>query len=148
MHNCYFISQLQKNCTTVKQMHNSKKKLQLQNKFISILMQRHLRDILRGKSQYFCYFPLRAKENCHCAFYFAVLQFVLQLCHVFCSCAFSFADVLKLCTIPTYNFADVQMKYLLCYVFCSCTFSLSVVNCFRSCTIFSLAFLAFHPKNT
>jgi hypothetical protein len=59
------------------------------------------------------------------------------LCHVFCSCAFSFADVLKLCIIPTYNFADVQMKQLLCYVFCSCTFTLSVVNCFHSCTIFS-----------
>jgi hypothetical protein len=39
-----------------------------------------------------------------------VVQFVLQLCHVFCSCAFCFADVLKLYIIPTYNFADVQMK--------------------------------------
>ncbi len=51
----------------------------------------------------------RAKENRLCAF-FAVVQFVLQLCHVFCSCAFCLADVLKLCIIPTYNFADVQMK--------------------------------------
>ncbi len=76
-----------------------------------------------------------------CILFCKVLQFVLQLCYVFYSCAFSFADVLKLCTIPTYNFADVQKKYLLCYIFCSCTFSLSVVNCFRSCTIFSLAFL-------
>jgi hypothetical protein len=43
-------------------------------------------------------------------FFFAVVQFVLQLCNVFCSCAFCLADVLKLCIIPTYNFADVQMK--------------------------------------
>jgi hypothetical protein len=42
--------------------------------------------------------------------FLAVVQFVLQLCHVFCSCAFCLADVLKLCIIPTYNFADVQMK--------------------------------------
>jgi hypothetical protein len=42
--------------------------------------------------------------------FFAGVQFVLQLCHVFCSCAFFFADVLNLCIIPTYNFADVQMK--------------------------------------
>ena len=42
--------------------------------------------------------------------FFAVVQFVLQLCHVFCSCAFCLADVLKLCIIPTYIFADVQMK--------------------------------------
>ncbi len=43
----------------------------------------------------------RAKENCNFAFCFAVVQFVLQLCHVFCSCTFPFADVLNLCTIPT-----------------------------------------------
>jgi hypothetical protein len=42
--------------------------------------------------------------------FFAVVQFVLQLCHVFCSCAFCLADMVKLCFIPTYNFADVQMK--------------------------------------
>jgi hypothetical protein len=42
--------------------------------------------------------------------FFAVVQFVLLLWHVFCSCAFCLADVLKLCIIPTYNFADVQMK--------------------------------------
>jgi hypothetical protein len=62
-------------------------------------------------------FPLLSKENRHCAFYFAVVQFVLQLCHVFCSCAFSFGDVLKLCNIPTYNFADVQMKYTCCVMY-------------------------------
>ncbi len=50
MHNCYFISQLQKNCTPVKQMHNRKKNVQLQNKYISILMRMHLRDIPLGKS--------------------------------------------------------------------------------------------------
>jgi hypothetical protein len=44
------------------------------------------------------------------AHFFAVVQFVLQLCHIFCSCVFCFADVLKLYIIPTYNFADVQMK--------------------------------------
>jgi hypothetical protein len=42
--------------------------------------------------------------------FFADVQFVLQLCHAFCSCTFFLADVLKLCSIPTYNFADVQMK--------------------------------------
>jgi hypothetical protein len=77
-------------------------------------------------------FSFALKENCHCAFYFAVVQFVLQLCHVFCSCAFSFADVLKLCTIPTYNFADVQMKCLLCML---CIMQLYIQ--FVSCELFS-----------
>jgi hypothetical protein len=35
--------------------------------------------------------------------FFAVVQFVLQLCHVFCSCAFCLADVLKLYIILRYN---------------------------------------------
>jgi hypothetical protein len=43
-HNC------KKNCTTVKKMHNSKKKCTIANTFIAILMWRHLRDTLRGKS--------------------------------------------------------------------------------------------------
>jgi hypothetical protein len=63
-------------------------------------------DIRDGQKQ----FGWREKENRNRAFFFAVVQFVLQLCHVFCSCGFSFEDVLKLCTIPTYSSADVQMK--------------------------------------
>ncbi len=58
----------------------------------------------------------KSEETCHVlpcfavVHFFAVLQFVLQLCHVFCSSAMCFAVVLKSCTIPTYNFADVLMK--------------------------------------
>ncbi len=50
----------------------------------------------RARQIEWCYLFWRAKENCHSNFFFAVVQFVLQLCHVFCSCALSFADVLHL----------------------------------------------------
>jgi hypothetical protein len=77
---------------------------------------------------------LEGKEKLLSCIFLAGVQFVLQLCHAFCSCAF-FSDLLKLRIIPMYNFADVQMKYLMCYLFCSCAFSLSVVNYFCSCMV-------------
>ncbi len=43
-----FLSQLQNNCTTVKQMHNSKKMYNCKTNLLQ--MRRHLRDIWRGKS--------------------------------------------------------------------------------------------------
>jgi hypothetical protein len=72
-------------------------------------------------------------------FYFAVVQFVLWLCHVFCSCAFSFADVLKLYIVGKGKlplcifFAIVQFVLQLCHVFCSCTFSFA--DMLKLCTI-------------
>jgi hypothetical protein len=53
--------------------------------------------------------PLGGQRKIAVFHFFAGVQFVLQLCHGFYSCAF-FADVLKLCIIPTYIFADLQMK--------------------------------------